>query len=377
MNCPIRCSRPTSLGNPSRLRQALSERTCTFSQNLPWFRRLNAQAQQATFEAYALGQAIRGEEWKVRAEVKQHYYRIQFLDRQIAINRETQQLLKSLIELATQRIQVGKATAGDVLLGTVSLGELEQELVQLRQQKSSSRALLNAVLNQPAEQEIVVRKLDPISTTEEKFFPETLPKLRLATLSGQPEIEAARLRADAGTWGVEVARLQRVPDLTIGASWFFIEDNRPASRIVDVGNDAWSVGLSVNVPLWERKNQARESKAEWEACARRSEIQSLIRKYDSLLADLWEQAQAAMETITLYEKTLIPQAEKTLEADQQNYAQGNVTYDRVIEDVRMLLKFQIAIAREQTRLATVIARLEQVSAKELPMNPGQRGASGP
>ncbi len=73
-------------------------------------------------------------------------------------------------------------------------------------------------------------------------------------------------------------------------------------------------------------------------------------------ADLLEQAQAAGETASLYDKTILHQ---TLKVDQQSYGQGKVEFDRVIRDLRSVLHLQFGYHRAIAQLATTLALIEQ------------------
>ncbi|MDA1017221.1 MAG: hypothetical protein O3A00_22535, partial [Planctomycetota bacterium] len=90
-------------------------------------------------------------------------------------------------------------------------------------------------------------------------------------------------------------------------------------------------------------------------------IDALRRRYDTLLADLLEQARAADKTASLYRDTILPQARQTLDIDQKSYAQGKVDFDRVIRDFRTLLTLEVGLHRAIATLGTALARLEQAT----------------
>ena len=90
-----------------------------------------------------------------------------------------------------------------------------------------------------------------------------------------------------------------------------------------------------------------------------------MQKYDALLLDLIEQARAAHETVRLYESTIIPDAKRTLSADQESYANGEVEFDRIVQDFRNLLTLELGLHRSLGRLATAVARIQQAVATEL------------
>ena len=330
------------------------------AQVLPWLPRLDAQAQQACFEAMALQQAHAAERLKIIGDVRSMWHRVYVIDRQIETHEANQQLLASLIEVANARVSTGQATQGDVLVGTLEYSKLEEQLITLRQQRVSTVAEINRLLG--TRTSVMIRAPQRLDVT--------LPNwnhlmLRQLAVENQPNIAAARIRTQATRWGVTVAELRRRPDFSVNASWFAIDSNRPASTVVDVGQDAWSVGASLSIPLWERKYDAIEQESRWNHAAAHASVDESVQRYDAILRDLWEQARAADQTASLYKATILPQAQDTLTADQQSYTNGTVDFDRVIQDFRNLLTLQLGYHHAVGRLATALARIQQATGIEI------------
>ncbi|MCA9090704.1 MAG: TolC family protein [Planctomycetaceae bacterium] len=341
-------------GNPIETAAGSQRANLTVSQMIPWLERLDAQSQQACYEAMAMQQNYQAERLKVIGELRTNWAKLYVLGRQLETVKANQQLLQSLGDLVTARLGQNRGSVGDVTLLTVELGRLEEQLVITTQQIRSTTAEMNRLIGRPAETPIGIPQVLP-----SELPPWSHDMLRQWAWERQPAIAAAQLRTSASRWGIEVAELRRRPDVSIGASWFLIDDNRPPSTVVDVGQDAWSIGAQVSVPLWAEKYDAMQDEATWKHFAAQSSVQDLRLKYDATLRDLWEQAKAAHETATLYQSTIIPQARQTLDADQQALANGTVDFDRVIQDIRNLLMLQLGHDRALGQLAMSIARIRQ------------------
>lgn len=343
-------------GHPIETAAGSQRANMSLSQRIPSLQRLGAQGQQTAYEALAMEQVLKAEQLRITAEVRETCYRLYLLAQQTRINNENQKLLKSLIDVATQRLRTGGATQGDVVLATLELSRLEEELVSLNQQQVSAQARLNELLNRSPHSPV------PDFRSVTVALPDTsLEELSSLAFEHQPELAAARMRVQATSWGVQVASLARVPDVTVNFSWFFMDDNRPPTSVVSVGEDAWSLGASVNLPLWANKYNSMEHEAGFRHAAAHATIDDLRRRYDTLLADLLEQARAADKTATLYRDTILPQARQTLDIDQKSYAQGKVDFDRVIRDFRTLLTLEVGLHRAIATLGTALARLEQAT----------------
>jgi outer membrane protein TolC len=183
-------------------------------------------------------------------------------------------------------------------------------------------------------------------------------------MSSQPELTAARLRTAATRWGIEVARLKRRPDVTFSGGWM-VMDAVPGTTAHDAGADSWTLGVSASLPIWHREYDAMVSQASRQHFAAHASEDEIVVRLDANLRDLWEQAKAAQQTIELYEKTILPQARQTFEADQQSLANNAVTFDRVIRDYRTLLNLELGYHRALGQLAMALVRIQQTVGVDL------------
>ncbi|MCA9120751.1 MAG: TolC family protein [Planctomycetales bacterium] len=353
-------------GHPIETAAGSQRANMSVMQMIPWLRRLDAQSQQAFFEALSMQQQYEAERLRVVGDTRVLWYRLYVLGRHIETNRANQSLLIPLIEVANARVSTGEAAQGDVLLGTLELSRLEEQVLTLTQQLSSTKAELNRVVGRDTGFPIEVpSKLEIVLPNW------THGMLRQVAWEQQPEIVAAELLTQATLWGLEVAKLKRRPDISLNASWFAIDDNRPASTIIDVGRDAWAIGAQVSIPLWHQKYDAIESEAAWKHSASHASVDDARLRYDSLLRDLWERAKTAHETAQLYETTLLPQARQTLNSDQQSYSNGGVEFDRIVRDVRSVLMLELGYQQAVGELAVAIARIQQAVGTDLDVGSGE------
>lgn len=333
-------------------------------QMVPWLSRLDAQSQQAYFEAMALQQAYEANRLKVVADVRTFWYRLYVLGKQIETSRANQQLLQTLINSANGRVLAGQGSPADVRMGALAVSQLEEKILTYRQQSASTKAELNRVVGRDTDHPVDIPNTLDVSLPNWSHG-----MLRQIAWEHQPEIVAAELRTQATSWGIEVARLQRRPNVSLSASWFTIDDNRPASTVVEVGRDAWSLGAQVSLPLWRQKNDAQEAEAAWKHSASHASVDETRQRYDAMLRDLWEKARTAKQTAALYQDTLKPQALETLEIDQVSYPNGTVGFDRLMQDVRSLLMVELGAHRAIGELAAVLARIQQAVGTDLVVAP--------
>ncbi|WP_339749317.1 TolC family protein [uncultured Rubinisphaera sp.] len=106
-------------GNPIVTASGSQQAYMSLSQTIPWLSRLNAEQQRACFEAMAIRAEYAAERLRVIAAVQTQRARLYLIEQQIEITQANQSLLESLIDVANSRVAIGKASQGDVLLGTV------------------------------------------------------------------------------------------------------------------------------------------------------------------------------------------------------------------------------------------------------------------
>ncbi len=246
-------------------------------------------------------QAVRAAEQRIAADVREAWYRLYLLKQLLQINDANEQLIQSLVTIASAQVEVGRATSGDVVLATIELSRIEEERLQLRQQLASRTAILNRLLSRPADAPI-----DLPSELVDRQVELSFDTLRLIALEQQPEIALAQLRTQATAWGIRVAKLERVPDLTLSYDQMLMR-NDPGMH----GSDPWQVGAGINLPLWHQKYAAVEQEAAQRHVAAHANAEDVVRANEAVILDLLEQARGKADSRSLSADDLAPSSSGT------------------------------------------------------------------
>jgi outer membrane protein TolC len=333
-----------------------------FMQMIPWLGRLKAEARQAQMEALAAENLYRAEQLRVLGDIRANWYKLYVLGKQLETTEAEQAQLQSLIKTANARIATGGGQPGDVLMAMLELSSLQEQLFGYRQQVAATSAEINRLLGRDAGTPI-----SPPASLDAELPAWNHDLLREIAFGSQPELIAAQMRAAAARWGIEVARLERRPDLTFGATWMIMD--APGALMADAGRDTWVLGVTTTLPIWHRKYDAMVAEASSRHYAAHASEDEVAARLDALLRDLWEQALASEQTVGLYEQSILPQARQTYEADLQSLANNTVTFDRVIRDYRTLLTLELGYHRALGQLATALARIRQTVGVDLAASP--------
>lgn len=327
-------------------------------QMIPWLARLEAEAQKACMNALAAQNMYQAERLRVIGDLRANWFKLYVLSKQIETTEADKDQLESLINTASGRVATGDAQPGDVLMATLELTSLEEQLISYRQQVVATTAELNRLVGRYAAFPIA----GPASIENE--FPNWSHELlRKVAFDSQPELNAARLRSAATRWGVEVARLERRPDLTFGIGWVVMD--APGATMSGAGRDSVMLEVSTTLPIRHQKYDAMLSEATREHYAAYASEDEVRTRLDAMLADLWEQAEANHRTVELYKNSILPQARQTFEADQKSLINNTVTFDRVIRDYRSLLNLELGYQRALGQQATTLARIRQTIGVDL------------
>lgn len=341
-----------------------------FMQMVPWLGRLKAEEQRAQMEAFVSENLYQAERLRVVGDVRAAWYKLYILNKQIEVTEADKVQLESLIQTANARVRTGDAQPGDVLLATLEFSSLQEQLLSSRQQIAATSAELNRLIGRD-----VAAQIAPPQRIEAELPKWNHDQLRQVALRSQPELNAARLRTAATRWGIEIARLKRRPDLTLGVGCMIMD--APDATMPGAGTDSWTLGVSTTIPIGRSKYDAISSEASRRHGAAHASEDEVELRLEALLHDLWEQALASQQTVELYQTTILPQARQTFEADQQSLINNTVTFDRVIRDYRTLLNLELGYHRAIGQLATTLARIRQTIGMDLPASPEPENAKNP
>jgi outer membrane protein TolC len=175
--------------------------------------------------------------------------------------------------------------------------------------------------------------------------------------SCQPDLEAYRREIARDQASVNLAYRQYWPDVTLTFNWY--EIGSPGLSPIATGEDAFSLGVGMNLPIWRGKldaavREARKNMAQsWrQYAATRDAIQAEVES-------LHAQFQAHHEVLQILATQIIPDAERTLELSIAKYSVGIFEFQQLIANYKALLGYRIDYHQRQALRQQTIASLER------------------
>jgi len=328
------------------------------SQMIPWPGKLAERGNVATAAALAAKARFDVAKFRLFYRVQSVWYEYYYLSRAIDVRKRSVELVKYFEQVALTKYRVGTAQKPNVDRAQVELGKLDDRLRSLREMRAPVAARLNAALNRPSG-----AALPWPPAADEAVLALTEDEL-LALVENSPEIAALRREVAKERGGIDLARQDYFPDLTLGLN--YIDTDRARMRGVrGSGKDPIIGMMSVTVPIWHEKYRARVR----EARARHLAALSAQTERENTLASEVSRAffdyDDADSRFRLYENTLLPKAKETLASYEAAFRTGTAGFLDLIDAQQVLLEFELTSERAIADRAQHLAKLEMLLGRSL------------
>jgi cobalt-zinc-cadmium efflux system outer membrane protein len=342
------------------------------TQLFPWFGKLALRGGQAMEAANAERERFEAAKLKLFYMVKDAYYEYHYLSRAVEVTEANLQLLNHIVDVVQARYASGEGTYADVVRSQVELGKIEDRVRTLEDLRQPTSAKLNAALGRNEQTPLPW----PGKAVEEKT--ELTDEQMTAMLREKnPTLKALDHTITQERKGIELARKQYFPDVTLGAQVIDTGDARTPG-VSDSGKDPVIASVSINVPVWYKKYRAGVKEARYRYTAAKRERQD---QENTLISDLkmaLYKYRDAERRIDLYRTALIPKAQQAIEVGTQGFEAGNVSFVNLFDAQRTLLELELAYERAFADRAQRLAELEMLVGKEIPLSqPAPMGEPNP
>ncbi len=311
------------------------------SQRIPWAGKRPLRGCMASAEADASKGDLGDTRLRLAEAARIAFYDDYLAWRLLEVNASTRAIVARFREIARAKYQVNQAIQQDVLQAEVELATLESRRAELVRDQQVAMARINTLLHRGADL--------PVPPPPAKVaVPNSLPTaeaLQQAAARSRPDLFAAQARIHAEEASLELARKEYYPDLNLVGTYngFMPENMRPA------------VGMDVNIPIRASRRSAAVREASDRIAQRRAEYQSLLDQVRYQVQSGLDRARQSGRIVHLYEDTILPAAQRSLESAQANYTTGTLDFLRLLDTERQLnaqreMYFQ-AVADYHRRLA--------------------------
>ena len=326
------------------------DQTLSVEQTIPLAGKNKLRAHAATAEASAGGEAYRQRQLDVLARAQASYYRLANAYGQWEINRRSSSFLEQIVQSARHKLESGQETQGTVLTAETDLASLDESAFDFERQVADEEALLNTLMNHPADAPLGRPAPPPFAEVDLSF-----DRVEAAALAHRPELLAASKKIEAARARLEASRRNWIPEpsLRLAADRY----NGTSQGVDDV-----MAGVSFNLPWFQHEKYAAATRENREVLSgARYELDALRTETAQMVREQLTKIQTFRHHYQLFRDKVAPLARQSIEASRISYESGQAGLTQVLaarknaqESESMLLQhltdYQIALA-ELTSLA--------------------------
>ena len=300
-------------------------------QMLPWFGNITARENYVSSLADVKYEDIVIAKRKLVASVSQSYYNLYANRAKQTVLLENIELLKTYETLALTSLEVGKASAVDVLRLQMRQNEMQQLLDVLIQQFLAEQTNFNKLLNR--DKDISVNVISDLNMPLEDF------DITAENLALHPEL----LKYDKLYNSVEKSELlnqkESLPMIGFGLDYINV-DERPDMDFRDNGKDIVMPMVSLSIPLFNKKYKSQSKQNELQQLEISAQKQDRLNNLESILAKAINDRISARISYKTQSKNL-KQANDAEDILIRSYETGTIDFKDVLDIQELQLKFQI------------------------------------
>jgi outer membrane protein TolC len=281
--------------------------------------------------------------------VRRAYFDYYAADRVLRVHLEHVSVAEQIIEQVRADYGVGRGSQQDVLKVLVELSRLHNDLAEIRQQRESNRAMLNSLMaREPG------AALGPPVEVERPHEVPARAQLDQARMQRRPELAAAERSIRRSQASLEAAQISaRRPSFMVGADyWLMPTQDMP---------HAYGAMVAMSLPWLNPGRRADVREAEQLVAADRHAARAIETVTAFELHDAVTRLEAASASLDLIEGSVLPQAEKSLEATRAAFGVGQASLLALLDSLRSYFQIRLEHSRAASRVMGQLAEVEFAS----------------
>jgi len=335
-------------------------------QMFPWFGKLKLKGNAALEAANAEKQNYETVKLALFYRVKEVYYDYYYAMRTISVLEENVRLMEYLEEVIRAKYTTAAASYSNLVRVQVELDKLLDRLKTAKERLRPLVAHLNAVLDRPLD--------TPLPPPKE--IPADAPELSIEQLAGllkehNPALKAIDSTAAKAQIGIKLAKKNSYPDFSLGVD-YMLTGKAAMPGVLDSGKDPIAAMISLQLPIWSKKNKASVKEAEAmysDVLNRRKESENnLLTRLETVFFQYGD----AERKIRLYSDSLLPRARQALEVTRSSFGSGEADFMDFIDSQRILLAFELELEQAKTNRAQRLAELEMLIGQNIGVKTNRR-----
>ncbi len=318
----------------------------SLTQMFPWFGTLKIAGESQTLKAKAIYETFEQTKTKLYNKVRQTYYNLYFIEKQIGLTKENLTLLLRFRDLAQNKIAAGTAGVTDELRARMAVNQAQTDLDALQDKKqvllNTFRNLLNVDANFKVELPVNLDK---------KLLP-NLTALKTQLVDNHL-IKRKNYLIETYKAKQELAHKAGLPKLSVGLDYINIGQGMNTNGF----NDAIMVRAGIAIPIFRKKYKAMVTENRLLTEAGESEKEAILDELDNKLTGAYARYEDALRRIGLYarQKQL---AQRSTDILQRAYISDSKNFEEILRMERRYIKYAVQYEKALSDLHKNIAEIE-------------------
>jgi outer membrane protein TolC len=298
---------------------------------LPWFGTITARENYAGSMADAEYVEIAIAKRKLGLSLAQAYYNLYTINAKQKVLEENAGLLKTYEPFALTSVEIGQASAVDVLRLQIRQNELQQQVAVLKEEYLAEQAGFNNLMNR--------KETIAVEVVSEMTVPAEDPVLSDQRLELNPEL----LKYDKLYESIEQSELlnqkESAPDIGFGLDYVAVSE-RPDMSFNDNGKDILMPMVSVSIPVFNKRFKSVSRQNELRQKEITSQKNERLNMLETAFAKAISQRNQARIAFITQERNM-GHARDAEEILIKNYETGTIDFNDVLDVQELQLKFQM------------------------------------
>lgn len=300
-------------------------------QMLPWFGTITSRETYMNSLADAKYEDVVIAKRQLMASVAQSYYRLYANKAKQSILLKNIDLLETYETMALTFVEVGKASAVDVLKLQMRKNDMQQLIEVLQQQYVSEQTIFNKLLNK--------EKNEDINVVSELFIPSEEVDVNTEDLKVHPEL----IKYDKLFQSVEQSELlnqkESSPMIGFGLDYINVE-KRPDMTFSDNGKDIVMPMVSLSIPIFNNRYKSVSKQNEFQQQQINYQKQERLNVLETRLVQAINERHAARISFDTQSKNL-KQANSAEDILIKNYETGTIDFNDLLDIQELQFKFEV------------------------------------
>jgi len=312
------------------------------SQTVPFPGKKHFEAQAGRHEVRLTEHKYRADERELTRDVTAAFYRALAAAQRVEITRQLAELAESSATTAGKRVAAGGASAQEQLRAEVELERARTDLRARQRERIATQQDLARLLGRrdPADVALAGTLADRV----------TIPLAR-QSIEANPQLSAARSERDRAESELRRARLEPMPDVTLGAA---------IGRDGAFNETLAEFRVSLPLPLIDH-GQGRRREARALAAVARADMSGVEQQLLRDLAVAEEDLRAAAEQVAAYRDRIVPKAEEALRMVQAGFDAGKFGFLDLVDTQRTVAETRLGYLDKLLELNLALADIEALA----------------